>query len=76
MINHLSPTEIEFLAEKQMVKITPKFTQNNVIYLISVSILSLLTKLLLIYSTETFFTPLPHSSLTPCYHQQLCIVFE
>ncbi|XP_067938334.1 DNA replication complex GINS protein PSF2-like [Watersipora subatra] len=30
----LVPSEIEFLAEKQMVSIIPKFTQNHVIYLI------------------------------------------
>jgi len=37
MVNRLSPAEIEFLAEKQLVSITPKFTQNHIIYLISVS---------------------------------------
>ncbi|KAF6020463.1 GINS2 [Bugula neritina] len=35
MVNRLSPAEIEFLAEKQLVSITPKFTQNHIIYLIS-----------------------------------------
>lgn len=37
MNSELNPTEIEFIAEKELVSITPKFTQNNVIYLISVS---------------------------------------
>lgn len=37
MSGALTPAEIEFIAEKQVVSITPKFTQNSIIYLISVS---------------------------------------